>query len=79
MIILDKRAVIHELQRMRGDRGVSEPTFYRWLDILAITPKRLYSEHEVMELKRVALHFQMGGTLEELKQILKEEQCTNAN
>lgn len=80
MTLFDKRAVIHELQRMRGDRQVSDPTFYRWLDHLAITPKRLYSQHEVDQLKQVALHFKLGGTLAELKQLLKEDQlCKSAN
>ena len=40
---------------------VSEPTFYRWLGELGITPKFRYSVKEVKRLQRLCLHYCQGG------------------
>lgn len=68
----DRDSVLKSLQTIR-QAEVPFQTFYRWLDILCITPKKLYSISEVKQLKQAALHFRLGGTVKELKQSLLEE------
>ncbi|NET34455.1 MAG: hypothetical protein F6K19_20925 [Cyanothece sp. SIO1E1] len=70
-----RSVVLLELRSLRG-RAVPSTTFYRWLDELAITPKRFYSPAELKRLKDLCLHYRLGGTTKEYQSELQQESTT---
>ncbi|NET38228.1 MAG: hypothetical protein F6K19_40565 [Cyanothece sp. SIO1E1] len=67
--------VLAELSRIRG-KTVPSATFYRWLDQLAITPRRFYSKNDLSKLTDLCLHYRLGGTTKEYQSELQQESTT---
>jgi hypothetical protein len=53
--------ILSRLRRKLNRPPLSIPTFYRWLDLLSISPKFRYSDVELKRLAALCRHFSQGG------------------
>lgn len=63
-----------ELGKIKGQRKLSDPTFYRWLGLLGITPGKDYTAAQLERLKELAWHFRTGRSWKDFEQQLLEQQ-----
>lgn len=62
-----------ELGALKGEKQpLPRSTFYRWLGLLGITPRRWYTPDHLSRLKDLCLHFLMGGDWKEYSEELEE-------